>query len=366
MTLNAILRSARGPGLVMRAVLGATLALAGVAVLVAPSASAAEHGARTHIASAARFHVIGIVSAVNADSVNLFVERGMVAGRSASHDQVTVHFGHAHIRELAARNGQSRRGDQTFAVGEVAHFSGAVLTEGSSNALLAQSGTVTPTPVTALVGTVYETGGSLVIVDRSVFGRYDQVNAFVEPVVVDDSNATVTLDGSAATATQIAAGQTVIVLGTNEDETILAASIYAFSTPPTIATGILQTVSGTTLAIAQFGGHFGPWSPSGSNNDSLSTGPSLVDASSATIVLNGVSGSSVSDLAPGDAIVAVGPSGSTPLAATAVFAFNQLDVTPIFFFRHHGQFHGDPGGPGWSGQQSGGGDAGGSGQGSGG
>lgn len=362
MTLKAILRSTRGPSLAMRAALGATLVFAGVAALVAPSASAADHGASTHLASSARFRVTGIVSAVKADSVNLFVERGTVAGHSASHEQVTVHFGSAHIRGLAARNGHLR-GDRTLVVGDVARFSGSVLTEGSSNGLWAQSGTVTPTPVIALVGTVYETGGSLVIVDRSVFGRCDQMNAFVQPVVVDDSDATVTLDGTAAATSQITAGQTVIVLGTNEDETILAASIYAFSTPPTIATGILQTVSGTTLAISQFGGHFDPWSQGGSNNDSSSTGPFLVD-SPATIVLNGVSGAPVSDLAPGDAIIAVGPSGTTPLAATTVFASNQLDIAPTFFFRHHGHFQGGPGGQGWSGQQAGGGPSGGGGQGS--
>jgi hypothetical protein len=360
MSRKVILRGTRGPSLAMCAALGATLVFAGVAALVAPSASAADYGARTHLASSARFHVTGIVSAVKADSVNLFVESGTVAGRSASHEQVTVHFGRAHIRELTARNGHLRHRERTFVVGEVARFSGSVLTEGSSNGLWAQSGTVTPTPVIALVGTVYETGGSLVIVDRSIFGRGDQMNAFVQPVVVDDSDATVTLDGNSADTSQITAGQTVIVLGTNEDETILAASIYAFSTPPTIATGILQTVSGTTLAISQFGGHFDPWS----QGDSWSTGPFLVD-SPATIVLNGVSGAPVSDLAPGDAIIAVGPSGTTPLAATTVFASNQLDTAPTFFFRHHGHFHGGPRGKGWSGQQAGGGDSGGGGQGSG-
>ena len=55
MTLKSILRSTRGLSLAMRAVLGATLVLAGVAALVAPSASAADHGARTHLASPSAF-----------------------------------------------------------------------------------------------------------------------------------------------------------------------------------------------------------------------------------------------------------------------------------------------------------------------
>lgn len=360
MTLKAVLRASLGKSLTMRAALGAALALAGIAAVAAPSASAANRGEHVHAASVARFHVTGIVSAVNDDSVNLFVENGVVAGRAVDHEQLTVRLGRARIHEIAARDGHFRSGDRTFAIGEVARFSGAVLADGSSNDLWAQTGSVTQTPVIALVGTVYETGGSLVIVDRTVFGRCDQVNSFVEPVVVDDSSATITLDGSAATGAQIAAGQTVIVLGTNVDGTVLAASIYAFSTAPTIATGILRTVSGTTLAITPFGWRLGPWSPGGSNNDSMPSGPFLVDASSAVIVLNGVAGSAVSDLAPGDAIVAVGPSGSSPLAASVVFAFDQLDLAPLTFFGHH---HGH-GGQWWSGQVSGTGNSGSNSQGS--
>ena len=55
MTLKAILRSARGPSLVMRAVLGATLALAGVAVLVAPSRVSCGARCAAHIAVGGAF-----------------------------------------------------------------------------------------------------------------------------------------------------------------------------------------------------------------------------------------------------------------------------------------------------------------------
>lgn len=354
MMLKTVLRGSR-PRLAARAALGAAIALAGIATLVAPSASAANRGG-AHLSSTARFHVTGIVSAVNAESVKVFVENGVVAGKSADHQLLTVQLGRARIRDLVARKGHFRREVGSFVVGELARLSGVVFTQGSSNDLQADSGSVTQTPVIAVVGTVYETGGSLVIVDRSVLGRCDQVSSFVIPVIVDDSQAaTITLDGATATASQIAAGQTVIVLGTNDNDIVLAQSIYAFSTPPTIETGILQDVSGTTLAISPFGGYGYPWSLRGWNGGG-SAGPSLIDASSATIVLNGAS-SSISDLSDGDAIVAVGPSASsnTPFAAATVFAFSESDVVPVAFFGHRNFWGQGWSGQGWSGQQSGGG-----------
>ncbi len=361
MQLRESLRRSRRPNLGLRSPLGVMLVLAGAAMLAAPAASAADRGASARLGSAARFHVAGIVSGVSANSVTMFVERGVVAGHSARHQLLTVQLGHVRIHEVTGREGHARFDAGSFAIGEVARCSGPVLA-GPSAVLEAESATVsTETPATALVGTVYETGGSLVIVDRTVFGRWDQMTSFVQPVIVDDSNATVTLDGSSALASQIAAGQTVIVLGTDDNDIVLAASIDAFTTPPTIATGTLQIVSGTTLAITPFGGHFGAfsWSQGGNGNNPESSAPYLVDASTATIVLNGVSGASVSDLAPGDAIIAVGPSGTSPLVASTVFAFNQSDIAPLFFVRHHHWgFQNGQGGQWWSGQQSGGGDRG--------
>ncbi|MGB9112047.1 MAG: hypothetical protein WCF24_04895 [Acidimicrobiales bacterium] len=362
MQLKENVRGPHRPNLALRWALGVTLVVAGVATLAAPAASAANRGAPARLDSAARFHVTGIVSGVSANSVQLFVERGVVAGHSARHQLLTVQLGHVRIREVTAGKGHARFSAGSFAIGEVARCSGEVSADGSSADLEAESATVsTDTPATALVGTVYETGGSLVIVDRTVFGRWDEMSSFVQPVIVDDTNATVTLDGAAAMASQIAAGQTVIVLGTDDNDIVLAASIDAFTTPPTIATGILQTVSGTTLAITPFGGRFLPLSLSqaGNNNVSDSFGPFLVDASTATIVLNGVSGAAVSELTPGDAIIAVGPPGTSPLVATTVFAFNQSDVAPLFFVRHHHLgFQNGQGGQWWSGQQSGKGDRG--------
>jgi hypothetical protein len=358
-------RGLRRPNRTLRWALGVSLVLAGVTALAAPAASAAERGAYARLHPGAHFQVTGIVSGVNANSVSVFVERGVVAGRSARHELLTVQLGRARVHEFAGRKGHARSDDANFAIGEVAHLSGVVLAGGPSANLECESATVsTDTPATALVGTVYETGGSLVIVDRSVFGQSDQMSDFVQPVIVDDTNATVTLNGAAATGSQIAAGQTVIVLGTLDNDIVLAASIDAFTTAPTIETGTLQDVSGTTLAITPFGGRFGYWSQSGGNSNDQN-GPFLVDASTATIVLNGVSGATVSELTTGDAVIVVGTPGTTPLVATTVFASDQSDVAPLYFVHHHHfGFQNGQGGQWWSGQQSGGGNGGANSQGS--
>ncbi|MGA8297150.1 MAG: hypothetical protein WB770_08930, partial [Acidimicrobiales bacterium] len=289
MSRRALLEGSTGPSLALRVALGATLVIAGVAALIAPSASAANREAKNSAASVAHFHVTGIVSAANANTVNLFVEQGVVAGRSVRHDELSVHVDRARIHEFTTRRSNLRHRGRPFSVGEIARLSGNVFEDGSSDDLEAQSATVSSTPMMAIVGQVTEVGGTLVIVDRTAFGEGDHMSDYVEPAIVDDSQATVTLDGAAATASQIAAGQTVVVLGTSANDIVLAAAIYAFSTPPTIAKGILQTVSGDTLAIWTPGYRDDSYSWGQGDENAMFTGtPILVDASSATIVLNGV------------------------------------------------------------------------------
>lgn len=58
--------------------------------------------------------------------------------------------------------------------------------------------------------------------------------------------AAVLIDGAPGALTP---GQTVVVLGEGDHETILAAAVYAYTTAPTVIAGDVTAVTGSTLTI---------------------------------------------------------------------------------------------------------------------
>lgn len=121
---------------------------------------------------------------------------------------------------------------------------------------------------------------------------------------------------------------TLLVLGERDADTILAATVIAYSTAPDLAAG--------TIAAAPTGGQLqllgdDPENDNATSTDSAPSAPTstTLDASTATVLLNG-SPAALADLAAGDHVLAAGltnPDGS--LTATILFAFNDQDQQPV-------------------------------------
>lgn len=137
-------------------------------------------------------------------------------------------------------------------------------------------------------------------------------------IAIDASQATVSLDGQPATVAQLAAGDTVAILGQTDGDSALATQVLGFSAPQATAEGTITQLNGTVLTLASGDGDSGG---DGGGGDSEST--ATVDVSGSQIFLDGQSGAPVSQLATGDDVLAVGTAGTDPLAATVTFAFGQ-------------------------------------------
>lgn len=135
-------------------------------------------------------------------------------------------------------------------------------------------------------------------------------------VAVDASQATVSLDGQPAAVAELATGDTVAVLGETDDDSALATQVLGFSTAQATAEGTITQMNGTVLTLAPGDGDSGG---DGGSDGSTTT----VDVSGSQIFLDGQSTATVSQLATGDDVLAVGTAGTDPLAATVTFAFGQ-------------------------------------------
>ncbi|MHB1988934.1 MAG: hypothetical protein ACYCSF_13300 [Acidimicrobiales bacterium] len=131
-----------------------------------------------------------------------------------------------------------------------------------------------------------------------------------DTTTVDASQATVLLNGASSSVSALSANDVVVVIGTDGENGVVAASVLAYSPGVAITVGRLTAVSGSTLTVS-----------SGEND---SSGATSVDASTASIYLDGVANSTVSQLHSGDLIIAVGTTGTSGgFSATAVIAFDQ-------------------------------------------
>jgi hypothetical protein len=137
-------------------------------------------------------------------------------------------------------------------------------------------------------------------------GNGDGQNSFT----VDVSQAAVTVDG--ATGPTLAPGQFVAVLGEGDHDTLLAASVYAFSAAPTVTGGEVSAVDGTVVTFGE---------------DDTSTS---LDLGTATLVINGNPGGTVDQITPGNRLVVIGSTdGTGTFTATMAFAFNSGDRGPV-------------------------------------
>jgi hypothetical protein len=156
-------------------------------------------------------------------------------------------------------------------------------------------------------------------------------------IVIDDTAATITVDGNAGA---VAVGDTVAVLGEATDNTVMASTVWAFSTPPAFLRGDITAISGDNVTIGDNDDHDNVARDHGGDNDN----PITVSLTGVPLALNGDTGATTSQLAVGEKLLVIGSVDATTHAftPTLAFAFNDNDNNPCGDNDHHG--HGGDGG----------------------
>jgi hypothetical protein len=159
--------------------------------------------------------------------------------------------------------------------------------------------------------------------DHSPGGPGDGDNGQGHQVMVDDTAATILVDGAAGT---IAVGDTVAVLGEAMDNTVIASTVWAFSTPQSFMRSEVQQVSGDNVTVRDDGN------------------TSVVSLTGVPLALNGDVGATPSELVSGDKLLVVGSLNTMTGQVTPelAFAFNDNDNNPCGDNHDHGD-HGDGG-----------------------
>lgn len=133
-------------------------------------------------------------------------------------------------------------------------------------------------------------------------------------LVVNAAAAAVQLDGAKADPTALAAGQTAVVLGENDHDTVLAASVYAYSQPPSFLSGDVTDVSGTVVTL----------DADGEPSIDLAPGGTPVP-----LLLNGNPGATADQLSVGDKLLVIGTDTGNGFTPALAFGFNQQDDGPV-------------------------------------
>ncbi len=325
--------------------LGAVVLAAALAAPATAGAQAFAHQKSGHVRRV-HFSLSGLVQSEHKGMVEVYVEAGRIGNRHLQKVLENVTVGTRGLKSTKHKaksgHGQKKAGhrkqpaesrdrrsqllmaeaDRRLArqtrrapvAGDIVHLAGMAVERHGLQALDATTEDVVNTHAAAVVGTVSSvtvtsTSSSLVMTPQT-FVSGSEGESEHGHFTIDASQAAVSVDGTVAQLSSLVSGETVVVIGEKYDGSMMAAAVLAFSAAPSIAWGHLVSVSGTTLDLAN------------------QSGQSAIDASTAALYLNGASGASFSQLSPGSFVVALGPSGTTPLAATTVLDFNRSDNHP--------------------------------------
>lgn len=128
-------------------------------------------------------------------------------------------------------------------------------------------------------------------------------------ITIDDTTAAITVDGHSGT---IAVGDRVAVLGEATHDTIVASTIYAFTTAPSFMRGKVVQVDGNTVTFRNDGNTM------------------MISLAGVPLALNGDVGATPGQLVAGDKLLLVGPldAGTGQVVPEVAFAFNHHDDHP--------------------------------------
>lgn len=328
----------------------AVTGLSSALVLSAPVAASAATRTPSHPAhpvhkpihkqAAKRVHFAadGLVTGHTPTGTQVYV-RDLHLGTRMLHNTVVTLKPHSavHSRFSAADVAQPPVGDEVQVTGD---------SNGSLTDLETVTQTVTPAPAELFLGTITSVNGALLTVtDKRAMDSSD--TAEHHQLTIDASQASSTVDGAAGT---LAAGQYVLILGERDHDTVLAASVAAFSTAPDIQAGTISSITGNTVTLTaddpqeaadnrtdnSTGDN--PGDGSGGNPDSTSGGdqapspamqPTGIDLTGVPLTVNGAPGAGTTALAAGDKMLVLGTTANGVFTPSAVYSFTSNDTSPV-------------------------------------
>jgi hypothetical protein len=349
------------PGSYRRLVPSLAIGALGAGLALAASVPATANTATTHRASAAHqvtsnhrhgkhLFVRGLVASHHGRSITVFAKTANVGAKTRHNTRITIIFT------------RSAHGRTKIPVGNHIRLSGTGVASRHTFRLRHNHGeTVSPAQATLIFGIVKAVDANLLTVsekDRDNGDRHDgddndghdrdgdhdgrspedhspgghghaggDNDGRGHRVTVDDTAASITVDGAAGT---IAAGETVAVLGEVTDNTVVASAIYAFTTKPGFSRGKVTMVSGENVTFRHDGNTV------------------LVSLTAVPLALNGDVGATPSELVAGDKLLLVGSidAHTGVITPQLAFAFNHHDDHPCGDNHergHHGHHGGDGG-----------------------
>jgi hypothetical protein len=332
--------------------LGAIVAIA--AAIPAAAAAASHHATDHHHASyhAKRVELHGLVTKHNGRHVSVFAKTAKAGARTTHNKSVAVTFA------------RGVRHSSKLHVGDRIHISATAHVSGHRFMVTRRNDeTVTPAPASLIFGTVDAVNGNLLVLsernrddgdhgrggdrhhgdpgdndarmapaDHSPGGPGDGGNSGHQ-VVIDDTNASITVDGSTDTA--LAVGDTVAVLGEYVDNTVVAADVFGFTAAPTFVRGEITAIDNDTVTVGddndgEHGGGGDDATPADHGRGGDDDQPISVSLTGVPLALNGDEGATTGDLTVGDKLILIGTGDATSadFIPELGFAFNSDDHNP--------------------------------------
>lgn len=339
-------RDRRQQALAMVAVAGAGAAIAISAVPTVATAAPRtvahthHHAVRHH---AKKLRVVGLVAAHHHRSLTVFAQTAKAGTKTRHNQRIHVTFA-KHVRAHTR-----------IPVGNKIRINARGRVSGHHFIVMSHNDeTVTDSPAALLFGTVTAINGTQLTVseharddgdsqdgndnqdgdsqgedssdiarDHSPGGPGDDGDSHT--ITVDDTNATIVVDGGSG---PLVVGDTVAVLGEFTNNTVVADTIFGFSTAPSFIRGDVLSVNGNSVTVGdgEDGDSQDVMKADDQGNDNT---PLTVDLSDVPLTLNG-STASASDLIAGDKIILLGVTDpeTGQFTPEVAFAFNGHDHHP--------------------------------------
>lgn len=319
MRLHPLLAAAVAPALLVGGVAAAGPAAASTATArhASVSRSATQRVAAQRLQSRhARIDLTGVIVSHSRRTVRIAVSAGRV-GTTRVRPQVLS------ISIAGRTKGSSRSFHHALVNGDQLHIAGVGSVSRSDVRLTAErTEQVSTTTAQAWFGLVqaYDPGTHLAGVyllhgGLGHDGGPDGHGNLGQHVTVDLSIAAVTADGVAGGT--VAPGDLVLVVGEASGLTVVASTVYAYSSVPDVVAGEINDITGTVVTVD--GRELG-----GQQQIDLGSGPSAIP-----VILNGTPGMTVADLSVGDHVLVLGSAGTGGAFVPQVaVAFNDDDHGP--------------------------------------
>ncbi|HEY2272585.1 MAG TPA: hypothetical protein VGH30_07405 [Jatrophihabitantaceae bacterium] len=315
-------------------------------LVLAPAANAATHHSSHH--TTRPFVAHGMLVKTSANSVTVLAH-DVHTGRSvAKHEQITVALpsGTKGARTLRKIVKQASSGDRVT-------VNGRAESTGHGPRFTANEVTDHAAPFHLYLGSVTAVDGTTVTVNKADDPSDDQGEDDNGSFTVDVSTAAISVDGAAG---DLAPGQSVAILGAENDDTVVATSVWAFTVAPATLFGEVRSVDGTVVTLKtdddgdQGGDDNAVRSDDHGHGHHGDRSDVSVDLADVPLVLNGNSGATVDQLGEGTRIVLLGSTDPSSGAFTPSmgFAFSH-DCSS----RHHGDGGQDDNGDGGHGGHGG-------------